>query len=208
MLDSTYKSRIDRFWESIADHLARAGLSPNQVTWIGLWLVVVNCGLYLWHRNSLWFGLGLGASFAFDALDGAVARLTDRTSKYGGYLDAVVDRYQEILVYAAVAWVTGWWAAAFLALSGSLMVSYNKARTAMETPIDNHRWPDLMERFERLLVLLTALILDSLIALPAALGGRMLFSGVLAIGILSHMTAIQRFFRARKLLRAREGGCR
>ena len=82
------------------------------------------------------------------------------------------------------------------------MVSYNKARTAMEIPIQNNNWPDLMERFERIVVLCAVLILDSFIALPALLGGRVLFAGLLVIGVLSHGTAIQRFFRARTLLRA------
>jgi phosphatidylglycerophosphate synthase len=201
MLDGTYKSKTEQFWQAIARSFVRAGFSPNQVTWIGLFLVLGNCALYAWHRTSFWFGLGLVLSFIFDALDGAVARLSGRTSKYGGYLDAVIDRYQEILVYAVIAWVTGWWEVAFLALSGSLMVSYNKARTAMEIPIKNNNWPDLMERFERLFVLCAALILDSFIPLPALFGGRLLFAGMLVIGVLSHATAIQRFYRARALLR-------
>ena len=202
MLDGTYKPKMDQFWEGLARGLVRAGLSPNQVTWIGLFLVLSNCAFYLWHQVSVWFGMVLIVSFAFDALDGAVARLSGRTSKYGGYLDAVIDRYQEISVYAAIAWVTGWWPAAFLALSGSLMVSYNKARTAMEIPIQNNNWPDLMERFERIIVLCAVLILDSFIPLPALLGGRVLFAGLLVIGVLAHGTAIQRFFRARARLRA------
>jgi phosphatidylglycerophosphate synthase len=170
------------------------------VTWIGLVLILANCAVYIVHRQNLWFGLGLVVSFSFDGLDGAVARLTGKSSKYGGYLDAVIDRYQEIAVYLAIAWVTQWWAISFLAVTGSLLVSYNKARTAMEIPIDNHNWPDLLERFERIFIICAALILDSVIALPAALGGSLLFAGISAIALLSHVTAIQRFMRARAML--------
>ena len=90
MLDGYYKATTDRFWNFLATGLVRAGLSPNQVTIIGLALVVANCALYVVHESTLWFGILLALSFAFDGLDGAVARITDRTSKFGGYLDAGV----------------------------------------------------------------------------------------------------------------------
>lgn len=200
MLDGTNRGLGERFWHALAQPLARAGLSPNQVTWIGLVLILANCAGYVLHRQSFWFGLGLIVSFSFDGLDGAVARLTGKASKYGGYLDAVIDRYQEIAVYLAIAWVTEWWAVSFLAVTGSLMVSYNKARTAMEISIDNHGWPDLLERFERIFIICAALVLDPLIPLPAFLGGSVLFAGVVVIAVLSHVTAIQRFGRARAMI--------
>ena len=140
--------------------------TPNQITWTGLVLVLANCALYTAHRQNLWFGLGLAFSFAFDALDGAVARLTGKSSKYGAYLDAVIDRYQEIAAYLAIGFVSGWWVECFLALSGSLMVSYNKARTSLEIPIDNDNWPDLMERLERIALLCIALVVDAFFTLP------------------------------------------
>jgi CDP-diacylglycerol--glycerol-3-phosphate 3-phosphatidyltransferase/archaetidylinositol phosphate synthase len=201
MIDGTNRDWSSRFWQALAMPLVKAGLSPNQVTWTGLVLVLANAAAYLAHEQSFWFGLGLIFSFAFDALDGAVARLTGKTSKYGGYLDAVIDRYQEIAAYMAIGLVTGWWALCFLALSGSLMVSYNKARTALEIPIQNHNWPDLMERFERIFVLCAALILDAFVPVPDFLGGRALYVGIALIAALSHLTAVQRFLRARALLR-------
>ena len=200
MLDGLHREVTERFWHGLARPLARSGISPNAVTWIGLFLILTNCAAYTQHRSNLWFGVGLSLSFMFDALDGAVARLTGRTSKYGGYLDAVIDRYQEIAAYLAIAYVNDWWAVSFLAMSGSLMVSYNKARTAMEIAVDNRAWPDLMERFERIFVLCAALILDPAIPIPAFLGGSLLLAGVAAIAVLSHVTAIQRFLRARALI--------
>lgn len=199
MIDGLNRHWTERLWEDIARPLARAGLSPNQVTWIGLFLVVGNCLAFIWHRQPLVFGIGLSLSFVFDALDGAVARIQGTASKYGGYLDGVIDRYQEIAVYLVIAWMTDWWAVSFLAMSGSLMVSYNKARAAIEIPIENHAWPDLLERFERIVMICTALILESFLRLPEFLGGHPLWLGMLLIGILSHVTAVQRFFRARGL---------
>ena len=80
------------------------------------------------------------------------------------------------------------------------MVSYNKARTAIEIPIENHTWPDLLERLERVVILSLALLLDFFFTLPDFLGGRILFLALLILGVLAHLTAIQRFFRARRML--------
>ena len=200
MIDGNYKALTNKIWNVLAGAFVTAGLSPNQVTILGLVFVLFNCALYPLHRNPLVFGLGLAVSLLFDGIDGAVARLTNSASRFGGYLDAVVDRYQECAIYFAIAWVTGWWALSFLALSGSLLTSYNKARTAVEVPIDNDSWPDLLERLERLVILTIALILDPFIPLPGALGGHVLYVGLVVLAAGTHFTALQRFWRARKLI--------
>ena len=200
MLDGTNKALSDRVWDALAVPLARAGLTPNQITWLGLLLVLANCAVFYVYRNTFWFGIGLAISFTFDGLDGAVARMRGMSSRYGGYLDAVVDRYQELAVYLTLAVVTGWWLLCLLAITGSLMTSYNKARTAVEIPIDNNAWPDLLERLERVAILCAALVFDPLIHLPQSWGASILSVAILLIGVLSHITAIQRFIRARGLI--------
>jgi CDP-diacylglycerol--glycerol-3-phosphate 3-phosphatidyltransferase len=180
--------------------LTRLGATPNRLTLLGLLLVLVSCAAYLLHRDSFWLGVSLAISFSFDALDGALARAQGTVTKFGGYLDAVVDRYQEIAAFLAIAWVTGWWLVCFLAVTGATLTSYNKARLAIEMPIQNKGWPDLMERPQRLAVLLAGLLLDNFIALPAWAGARFLFLILAALALLTHVTAVQRFFRARRML--------
>ena len=116
MIDGLMKDYIDPLWERLAQPLVRAGLTPNQVTAAGLVLILLTSGTYLWHRSELVFGLTLAVAFAFDALDGAVARKTGLSSKTGGYFDAMVDRYQELVVLLAIAWPTGLWALAMLGI--------------------------------------------------------------------------------------------
>lgn len=200
MLDGTNKALSDRVWDALAIPLARAGLTPNQITWLGLALVLANCAVFYVYRSTFWFGLGLAVAFTFDGLDGAVARMRGMSSRYGGYLDAVVDRYQEIAVYITLGLVTHWWFLCLLAITGSLMTSYNKARTAVEIAIDNNKWPDLLERLERVVILCAALVFDPLIHLTKSWGASVLSLAILAIGVLSHITAIQRFIRARALI--------
>lgn len=200
MIDGRFGARMNRLWETLAGGLARAGWSPNAVTLAGFALVAAACAAYLAHRSELLFGVTLAIAFAFDGLDGAVARLTGRTTRFGGYLDAVIDRYQEVLVFAALAWARELWPVAFFALSGALLTSYNKARVAIEIPIDNMAWPDLLERLERIVILIAVLIAEGLFAPPASWPWSILASGLFVLGALSHATAVQRFLRARKRL--------
>ena len=201
MIDGWFKHHIDPIWERAARPLVAAGLSANQVTLIGLALVAANSLAFLWHRSTLWFGLGLAVSFAADALDGAVARLRGQSSKFGGYLDAMTDRYQELFVLLAIAAVSEQWLVSFLVLSGAFITSYAKARTAIERPIDNVTWPDMFERLERIIYLCAMLVLDGVA--QSIFGTRLvLVGGLWLLAILTHATALQRMMRAAASLRA------
>jgi phosphatidylglycerophosphate synthase len=197
MIDGLFKKYIDPLWEAPARPLARV-LSANQVTIMGLLLVCAASLAYVWHGSPFWFALTLGLAFSADSLDGAVARLRRECSAFGGYLDAVVDRYQELAALAALAYVHDCWAAAFFALSGSVFTSYMKARTAVETPIENSTWPDLFERQERIFFICLALVCESLFG--QALPGGVMPAALWLLAVLTHVTALQRFRRARSIL--------
>ena len=197
MIDGLMKTYIDPLWEAMAQPLVRAGLSPNQVTGIGCALIVLVSGGYILHQNALIFGLTLAVAFAFDALDGAVARQRGMQSKLGGYFDAMVDRYQEMIVLGAIAWVTGLWALAFLAFSGAILTSYAKARTAIEIPISNEAWPDFFERLERIIFTCVLLVLVGVFAAE-----WLMAAGLTIYAALCHFTALQRAARAARMLRA------
>jgi phosphatidylglycerophosphate synthase len=195
MLDSRFKSKVDLFWNHLGSILVKLGMTPNMVTLAGFVLTIISCLYFLMTNNCFWFGIFLAVSFIFDYLDGAVARVSEQSTKFGSYLDAVIDRYQEIMVYFSIGFVTHYWSFVFLAVTGSLLISYNKARVAIDTPISNNNWPDLMERMERLVIICTALILEGIFQ-----DKNILLYMILLLGILAHITAIQRFFRAKKIL--------
>ena len=194
MIDGLMKDYIDPLWERMAQPLVRAGLTPNQVTAMGLGLIILTSAAYVIHQNALIFGITLIVAFAFDALDGAVARQREMTSKLGGYFDAMVDRYQELIVLGAIAWVADLWALALLAFSGAVITSYAKARTAIEIPIKNEAWPDLFERLERIIFLCALLIAAGVFGwswlMPVGLG---------IYALLCHFTALQRAYRAAQM---------
>ncbi len=200
MIDGVFKRYIDPCWEYPARLLVRVGLSANQVTVIGLVLVVLNCALFLLHRSTIWFGVGLAVTFAADSLDGAVARLRNECSMFGGYLDAVVDRYQELIVFLTLGYFTGAWLATMVALSGAFLTSYAKARTAVEMPISNDHWPDLFERLERTVFLCVLLVANGVVESFTQSPQPIMEPGLWLFGALAHGTAIQRFYRARGML--------
>jgi len=196
MIDGLLKNVIDPLWERMAQPLARAGFTPNQVTAMGLGLIILTSAAWLWHQNPLIYGLTLAVAFVFDALDGAVARQTGLSSKLGGYFDAMVDRYQELIVLAAIAYVTGLWALALLAFSGAVLTSYAKARTAIEMPISNGAWPDLFGRLERIIFLCVLLVAAGVTGWAALMAW-----GLGLYALICHGTALQRALRAAAMLR-------
>jgi archaetidylinositol phosphate synthase len=211
MIDGLYKAHLDRMWDRAAQPLARV-VTANQVTLIGLVLVLASCGAFLLHERPVLLGICLAISFAADSLDGAVARLRGETSCFGGYLDAVIDRYQEAVVLFAFALTMTSWVPAFLAFWGAMMTSYAKARTAIEVPVDNNGWPDLFERQERIIYLCALLILGPAVADVLDVGNHSVMTvGLWGLALLCHATAVQRMLRARDILmtadrRAREAG--
>ena len=199
MIDGLFKKYIDPLWEMPARPLARVA-TANQVTLMGLGLIALVSLAYVWHHAPFWYAVTLAIAFSADSLDGAVARLRGESSAFGGYLDAVVDRYQEMIALAALAYVSDAWVAGYFAISGAFLTSYMKARAAMETKVDNVAWPDLFERQERIFFICLALVCQSLFGAHFDLIPWALW----LLAILTHATAIQRFLRAKKLLQGQK----
>ena len=117
----------------ISRWLVNYGITPNQISLFSFLCSVLAAGLFaLGGYPALLLG-GFLAQFAsvVDGCDGEVARLKFQTSPYGGWLDAVLDRYADALLLFGLTWhayadktdslilLTG-----FLAIIGSFMVSY------------------------------------------------------------------------------------
>lgn len=113
--------------------LGRLGLSPNALTIIGS-LLTGAVGLLAAQGWFIAAAICLWVFAATDTLDGALARATDRVSVFGAFLDSVCDRYAEAAVFFGLIWYyqtrgdTPGVALAYVAIIGSLMVSYARAR--------------------------------------------------------------------------------
>ena len=200
MIDELYKDQMDKLWDSVARSLAHTGLTPNGVTWLGFILCFINSGAFVLHQSYWMFGLLAGLIELLDNLDGAVARVTGKSSLRGAYLDAVTDRYKDAFILLAVAEVSGAWLPASLALMGSLITSYIAARAdVLGATAQKAGLPDLFERLERTVVLCIGLVLTSFVP---SLGGLPLIAWVLwFLALMTHITAGQRFLRRWNQLR-------
>jgi CDP-diacylglycerol--glycerol-3-phosphate 3-phosphatidyltransferase len=114
--------------------LSGLGLTANMLTVIGVILNAVVAVVIGFDHPRLGGALLLVAS-AFDMLDGAVARATGSTSKFGGFLDSTLDRYSESLVFGGVlVYVLNTDDAktgailVFASTVGALLISYARAR--------------------------------------------------------------------------------
>ena len=170
-------------------------INPNTVTILALAFCIV-AGLYFAAGNLVIAGFMLLIGGFFDLLDGAVARENDRVTKFGGLLDSVLDRYADAAVFLGIMWgghaalppyIENDWFLGGLALTGSLLVSYTRARAeAGGTGVLNI---GVAERAERMI----------LIILGAFLG--LLHWAVLVVAVISHLTVLQRMIAARKILK-------
>lgn len=173
--------------------LAALGIRPNQVT-VGA-LVLSGVGALLVARG--WFLAAAALVLAgglLDLLDGMLARHSGLASPFGAFLDSTLDRVSEGMVFAAIAYhfaLRGQGlvvACVVLALLGSLLVSYARAR-AEALGIDCKM--GAATRAERVLLVVIGLAFDVLAPIIAALA------------VLSAMTVIQRMVHVHQALRAR-----
>ncbi len=130
---------VGRIIDAIVSVLAALRVHPNVLTSIGL-------GINIWAAVQFAFGnfvtAGLIVIFAglFDMLDGRVARLTDRVSRFGGFLDSALDRYSDLgvliglLVYYASINRFLYIVVTAIAMVGTVMVSYTRARAENTIP--------------------------------------------------------------------------
>jgi CDP-diacylglycerol--glycerol-3-phosphate 3-phosphatidyltransferase len=174
----------------IADRLAKWGISPNLLTVAGL-LANMLAALLLARGELIWAGIVLIVLGPLDNLDGALARRLNQTSKTGAFLDSNFDRLSEVALYLGMLWyyqrngATTEVILIYLAITGSILVSYARARAealGAECEIG------LMTRMERFLVLVAGLFSGYVIVALALLA------------VLTYFTVLQRIWHTRKLL--------
>ena len=185
---SKLKEKFQLWITSEAKMAHKIGLTPNRVSAIGI-ILAISSALAYWHWQTSQL-LQIFAPFLLlisgfcDALDGAVARLYGETTTFGGFLDSLLDRYADAIVFLGI--IIGglchplW---GLIALIGSLLVSYTRARAeATEVKMEA---VGVAERAERLIILATASFIG-IVRLEA------LNWGIILLAFLSNLTVLQR----------------
>ncbi len=191
-----------QLWISYEAKLAHSvGLTPNRVSAIGIICALFSALLY-WNSQFSRLILIAATIFLlvsgfFDALDGAIARIYGETTTFGGFLDSMLDRYADAVVICGI--ILGGLCdpigpigpvAGFAALTGSLLVSYARARA--EAAGVKMEAVGFAERAERIIILAVASLLN-VVWREEALGWAMI-----VLAILTNFTVFQRIVYFRK----------
>jgi len=162
--------------------LSALRISPNMLTILGLVINLYAAYLFAGDRFVAAGGVVIFAGL-FDMLDGQVARLTNRVSAFGAFLDSVIDRYSDVVLFIGLliyyARVRRFFYVVLVAIvmAGSVMVSYTRARAESLIPQCK---VGFLERPERIVLIIIG-----------ALFNRM--AGVLwVIAVLSNVTVFHR----------------
>lgn len=199
---SKIRDRANDLIKPAVEMIARTGIGPNVLTLVGL-LVGIGAAFFFARGEEILAGIFLLVAGFFDIIDGAVARVLKRETAFGGVLDSTVDRYVDFFIFAGIIYafmhdkiaepglMPGWvWG--ILAIVGSFMVSYTRARA--EAAGSGKLEVGIAERAERLLILAIGAILG-------LTGYALTGYAVVLIVILTHLTVIQRLVVAWQRLR-------
>jgi CDP-diacylglycerol---glycerol-3-phosphate 3-phosphatidyltransferase len=182
----TFTSVIGRFFEKIilliVRGLALSKIHPNVLTFIGL-VINIGAAALLAGGQFRWAGAVIIAAGLFDMVDGRVARETNRVTRFGGFFDSVLDRYSDLfLLMGLLVWygsinVPFYVVLTAVVMTGSVMVSYTRARAENSIPTCK---VGFMERPERVVLLIIGAMFDR-------------FPEVLwVIAVLANLTVVQR----------------
>src|SRR5581483_1511959 len=162
----TYTRAIGIAFGAVIDRIVRwlalSRIHPNVLTFIGLVINVVAAYLFA-AGNFRAAGLVVIGAGLFDMVDGRVARETNRVTRFGGFFDSVLDRYSDLgLLIGLLVWygsinLFGYVVLTAVAMMGSVMVSYTRARAENTIPQCK---VGFMERPERVVLLIIGALFD------------------------------------------------
>jgi len=189
---------------AIVRGLARSRINPNALTFMGL-LMNIGCGVLFGYGMFFKAGLLMILANIFDMFDGQVARLRGRVTCFGAFFDSVIDRYSDIIVFVGImvyyaratsGHSTLLVALTGLALVGSVMISYSRARAES---LDIACKVGFLERPERVVLLIIGSLMEVGPATSPFLHKMPQVLWVLAV--LSHWTVVHRIYHTWRELR-------
>ncbi len=184
MLTKLRKVVANKILYPIAKKLASIGLSPNVITVIGLLFSILYLASMYVEKIELavFFILTSGV---MDALDGAVAKVTGKTTKLGAFLDSTIDRIEDSIFILGLSFLRFESLLIYIFLALSLMISYMRAKgESLGLKLEG---VGVMERSERIIAIF-------LIVTASSFSHNLAYFILYATIALSLITFIQRFF--------------
>jgi archaetidylinositol phosphate synthase len=183
------RTRLESTFASTGRRFSRVNPSPTAWTVVGLLVSLLAAGAYATSglAGEMIGGVLVLVAGWFDIVDGAVARVTGKTSRRGAFLDSTLDRVAEVALFAGI--LTGGYSSppwVLFALASSLLVSYTRAKAdALGVALAGI---GIGERSERLLSL-------AVLSVVGFAGW-----GVIVVLVLALYTFIERVYRAMRAL--------
>ena len=203
------RERYLRVVGPMGDFFARAGVHPNVLSLTGL---VLSAGAGLLYSQGRFFWAAWMVLFAgiCDTLDGHIARQTNKDGPFGAFFDSTLDRYSDMFLFVGLAYYyaggtsfslseiqghgSPWTVVVIiLAIAGSFMVSYTRARAE---GLGVQCKAGMMQRPERI----TLLIIGSLLGSIPAVGPLLMKLTLLALAVSVNLTALYRMHYVRSQL--------
>ena len=186
MIEPFYNAALN----PLAKLFAKTSVHPNVISFIG---VPISCLACYYAARGQWTAAALCIVIGscMDGLDGLLARTAGKTTVFGAVFDSICDRFTEF------AWTFGVLIfymrnpvyhglgvySTFCAMSGSIMVSYVRARCeAAGIPCSR----GLLQRPERIIMLIISFLC----------GPRIMIGGLFLISVLAYITVIERIYIA------------
>ncbi|MCF2141342.1 MAG: CDP-alcohol phosphatidyltransferase family protein [Candidatus Lokiarchaeota archaeon] len=198
---------IVKFLAKIAINLK---ITPNFATWLMVSFSLISSLGLLFFQSFIWFGVWIFLTGLLDGIDGAIARMTKKTSKFGGFFDSTMDRISESIILSGLILFTQIFPTNYsqwillLTIIGfifSYLISYSRARAELELKrsfvIDNDRFSmniGILARSERLFYLF---IMSCIVQFTSPLI-LLIFMGFYVV--LTAWTFLERFFTYKSYL--------
>ncbi|MGB5747833.1 MAG: CDP-alcohol phosphatidyltransferase family protein [Desulfobacterales bacterium] len=184
LLPQNLQDRFIKLLSPLVKLFTKWGLGPNSFTVAGVIITSIGAAAFLMGFIRL-AGIFILLGGLCDTIDGLLARTTGKASRFGALLDSTVDRYAEFIMFFGIAayffniddYVTA--AGTFLALCGSFMVSYSRARAES---LGLQAKVGIMQRPERIV----------LIGLGAIIHMNAFIFAIWLVAVFANFTALQR----------------
>jgi phosphatidylglycerophosphate synthase len=177
-------ARLGHFFDTPLGFIAkRIPFSPNVLSVTGFLFTIA--AAFVIPRHIVIGGILIMIGGIFDMLDGMVARTTGRATKFGAFLDSVLDRYSDAFLFLSIAWYLaahGDHTGSFLSIGtlvGAFLISYARARAE---GLGESCHTGIMERPERIILLIVATLTGRLVPV------------LWIMLILTHVTVVQRIY--------------
>lgn len=193
----------------VGDLFARAGVHPNVLSCVGL-LFSAGAGLLYSQGRFFWAAWVVLLAGICDTLDGHIARRAKKNSAFGAFFDSTLDRYSDMFLFVGLAYYYAGGSSLsseqpgaqgspltvvviVLAIAGSFMVSYTRARAE---GLGVQCKAGMMQRPERV----TLLIIGSLLGSIPAIGGYFMRATLVLLALSVNLTALYRMYYVRSRL--------